>query len=69
VSPTEQFQPDDIWQYIHAYNLPYCSLYDTGHTMVDCKPCSHIDEARQKNSLMPDEEEHIKEKLKKLGYL
>jgi phosphoadenosine phosphosulfate reductase len=69
VSPAEHFLNEDIWQYIHAYNLPYCSLYDKGYTTVDCKPCSQIDEFRQKNSLMPNEEELIKEKLKKLGYL
>jgi len=69
ISPIEHFLPDDTWQYIHAYNLPYCSLYDSGYARVDCKPCSQIDESRKKNNLMPDEEEHIKEKLKKLGYL
>jgi phosphoadenosine phosphosulfate reductase len=69
ISPSEHFLPEDIWQSIHVYNLPYCSLYDSGYARVDCKPCSQIDESRQKNSLMPDEEELIKEKLKKLGYL
>jgi phosphoadenosine phosphosulfate reductase len=69
VSPTEHFLNEDIWQYIHTYNLPYCSLYNSGYARIDCKPCSQIDESRQKNSLMPNEEELIKEKLKKLGYL
>jgi phosphoadenosine phosphosulfate reductase len=69
VSPAEHFLNDDIWQYIHTYNLPYCSLYDNGYPRVDCMPCSQIDESWQKNSLMPNEEELIKEKLKKLGYL
>jgi phosphoadenosine phosphosulfate reductase len=69
MSPTEHFLNEDIWQYIHAYNLPYCSLYDLGYANVDCKPCSQIDESRQKNNLIAKEEELIKEKLKKLGYL
>jgi phosphoadenosine phosphosulfate reductase len=69
VSPAEHFLNEDIWQYIHAYNLPYCSLYDRGYTRVDCRSCSQIDESREKNSLVPGEEEIIKEKLKKLGYL
>jgi len=69
VNPTEHFLNKDIWQYIHVYNLPYCSLYDLGYDKIDCKPCSQIKDSRQKNILMPNEEELIKEKLKKLGYL
>ena len=69
VSPIDHFLDEDIWKYIHAFNLPYCSLYDSEYTRIDCKTCSQIDDSRQKNSLMPNEEELIKEKLKKLGYL
>jgi len=69
VSPIENFLTEDIWHYIHAYNLPYCSLYDIGYSRLDCKPCSVMDESRQNNILNPDDEDLIIEKLKKLGYL
>jgi phosphoadenosine phosphosulfate reductase len=69
VSPIDQFTPEDIWQYIHEYNLPFCSLYTDGYNKVDCKPCSRMEKTNQKNNHKPDEEEQIKEKLKKLGYL
>jgi len=69
VSPTEQFRSKEIWQYIHVYNLPYCSLYDNGYMKIDCKPCSFVDKNRQKSKHIPEDEELIQNKLKKLGYL
>lgn len=29
----------DIWQYIHENNLPYCSLYDEGFKRIGCVLC------------------------------
>lgn len=30
---------DDIWEYIHSFNVPYCSLYDEGFNRVGCVLC------------------------------
>ncbi|MFZ3169370.1 MAG: phosphoadenosine phosphosulfate reductase family protein [Candidatus Methanoperedens sp.] len=64
VNPISTFSKEDIWNYIKKYNLPYCSLYDKGYEVIDFKPCAKIKD-------MPEQkdEEIIKEKLKKLGYL
>jgi phosphoadenosine phosphosulfate reductase len=29
----------DVWEYIHAFNIPYCSLYDEGMTRIGCPLC------------------------------
>ena len=30
---------EDVWEFIHAYNIPYCKLYDTGCTRLGCVGC------------------------------
>ncbi len=30
---------DDVWQYIHKRNLPYCKLYDEGKKRIGCVFC------------------------------
>jgi len=30
---------EDVWQYIHEHNLPYCSLYDEGFSRIGCICC------------------------------
>lgn len=30
---------EDVWQYIRENNLPYCRLYDEGHTRIGCVLC------------------------------
>lgn len=29
----------DIWNYIRMFNVPYCELYDQGHTRTGCMVC------------------------------
>lgn len=64
VNPILSFSEEDVWNYIKKYNLPYCSLYDKGYEEIDFKPG-----ARKKDMPGRNDEEIIKEKLKKLGYL
>jgi phosphoadenosine phosphosulfate reductase len=68
VKPLFQFTSDDIWDIIREYNLPHCSLYEKGYQKIDCLLCSPINHIAE-NTLKQDDEEIIKEKLKKLGYL
>lgn len=67
--PLISFDTRDIWEYIRSHNLPCCSLYEKGYSTIDCEPCSLVDTHRRNESIVSDEEELIKEKLKKLGYL
>ncbi len=39
--PLAIWTDDDIWEYIHRYNIPYAPLYDMGYTNEDGKWISH----------------------------
>lgn len=64
INPISSFNEEDIWNYIKKYNLPYCSLYDKGYEEIDFKPG-----AKKKDIVEKKDEEHIKQRLKQLGYL
>ena len=68
VKPLFQFTSNDIFDYIRINNLPRCSLYEKGYQKIDCVLCSRKNQVEE-NTLKQDDEEIIKEKLKKLGYL
>ena len=37
---------DDVWEYIHKYNIPYCKVYDMGYVRTGCIFCMfgvHLD--------------------------
>lgn len=40
VRPIIDFTDEEIWEYIHKYNLPYCELYDKGWKRIGCIGCS-----------------------------
>jgi phosphoadenosine phosphosulfate reductase len=37
--PIIDWSTKDVWEYIHKYAVPYCSLYDEGFTRVGCVLC------------------------------
>lgn len=37
--PIIDWSTQDVWDYIHAHDLPYCSLYDEGKTRIGCIMC------------------------------
>jgi len=37
--PMKRWSTHDVWRYIHAYDLPYCSLYDEGFRRIGCVLC------------------------------
>jgi len=37
--PIIDWSTDDVWSYIHKYNMPYCSLYDEGKERIGCIMC------------------------------
>lgn len=39
VRPMIDWTDDEIWEYIHKYNLKYCSLYNSGFKRIGCIGC------------------------------
>lgn len=39
VNPIIDWQDEDVWEFIHKYNVPYCKLYDEGITRLGCIGC------------------------------
>lgn len=39
VNPIVRWTEQDIWDFIFAYNIPYCELYDEGFTRLGCIGC------------------------------
>lgn len=37
--PLSIWTDEDIWNYIRMFNVPYCELYDQGHTRTGCMVC------------------------------
>lgn len=39
INPVIDWSNEDIWEFIHRYEIPYCSLYDQGYTRLGCIGC------------------------------
>lgn len=39
VNPIIDWTDDDVWEFIKAYNMPYCHLYDEGFARLGCIGC------------------------------
>ena len=39
VNPIIDWLDEDVWEFIHEYNIPYCKLYDEGYTRLGCIGC------------------------------
>lgn len=39
LNPIIDWEDDDIWEFIHEYNVPYCELYDRGYKRLGCIGC------------------------------
>lgn len=39
VNPIIDWSDDEVWEFIHKYNVPYCNLYDKGSTRLGCIGC------------------------------
>ena len=40
ISPLADWTPDQVWEYIHEFKVPYHHLYDRGYTSIGCAPCT-----------------------------
>lgn len=39
INPIIDWEDEDVWEFIHKYNIPYCELYDKGYTRLGCIGC------------------------------
>lgn len=39
VNPIIDWADEDVWEFIHKYNVPYCELYDMGWSRLGCIGC------------------------------
>ena len=39
VNPIIDWEDEDVWEFIHTYNIPYCELYDKGWKRLGCIGC------------------------------
>lgn len=48
-NPIVDWENDEVWEFIHKYDLPYCSLYDEGFSRLGCIGCPMSGAISQKN--------------------
>lgn len=48
INPIIDWLDEDVWEFIHLYELPYCELYDQGYTRLGCIGCPMAGEKTQK---------------------
>jgi len=41
IHPIFEWTEAEVWEYIHTYNVPYCSLYDKGFKRLGCLLCPY----------------------------
>ena len=39
IRPIVDWTMEDVWEFLHRYNLPYCELYDEGWDRLGCVGC------------------------------
>lgn len=39
INPIVDWDDDEVWEFIHKYNIPYCKLYDEGYKRLGCIGC------------------------------
>lgn len=39
INPIIDWTAEDVWEFIHYFNLPYCKLYDEGYDRIGCIGC------------------------------
>lgn len=39
LNPIVDWEDEDIWEFIHTENIPYCELYDCGYKRLGCIGC------------------------------
>jgi phosphoadenosine phosphosulfate reductase len=69
VNPVLHFTERDIWQYIRANQVPFCSLYLKGYRSLGCEPCTRAGfTGRGERSGRDQNKEEIMRRLRAQGY-
>jgi phosphoadenosine phosphosulfate reductase len=48
LNPILLWTDEDVWDFIHSYEIPYCSLYDEGFTRLGCIGCPMATEGQRR---------------------
>lgn len=51
INPIVDWMDEDVWEFIHKYNVPYCSLYDEGFKRLGCIGCPLAGRDKQNKEL------------------
>ncbi|MFZ5450611.1 MAG: phosphoadenosine phosphosulfate reductase family protein [Thermodesulfobacteriota bacterium] len=69
IHPLLHFSEADVWDYIHAFRLPYCVLYDQGYRSLSCMPCTQkADSTGSERAGREPAKEMVMQDLRLLGY-
>ena len=58
VRPIIDWTKEDVWEYIHENNLPYCKLYDEGWERIGCIGCPLGSNQKRELKLYPKYKEN-----------
>ena len=51
INPIIDWEDEDVWEFIHTYNIPYCELYDKGWKRLGCIGCPLGGKKKQREEL------------------
>jgi len=51
INPIRDWTHNDVWEFIRAEGLPYCSLYDEGFDRIGCVVCPFMGKKKQEQSM------------------
>ena len=58
LNPIIDWADDEVWEFIHKYDVPYCKLYDEGYTRLGCIGCPMSTKAAEELNRYPKYKEH-----------
>ena len=53
LNPIIDWTTEEVWEFIHKYNVPYCELYDKGYTRLGCIGCCMSNKAGEELEKYP----------------
>ncbi len=57
LNPIIDWEDEDVWEFIHAENVPYCGLYECGFKRLGCIGCPLSDHATEELDRYPKHKE------------
>jgi len=53
LNPIIDWDDDEVWEFIHRFNIPYCKLYDEGFKRLGCIGCPMSTKAKEELERYP----------------